>query len=517
MKTIYTTLPVYDRLAKQCYERAHGPRRGMGIVPIMTPRYRLPSMQWNVEDDDPGYIDDIQLVDTNGAETDLENTVVQNQLDVIGMANIGNSAYDGFTSTNYYQFTAQKTTAAGVAYAYTDSFTVVKNKVIWINYALTLTGDAPKLVIVDNAGTDISPIHTMTAGAHSAKLTVSATGTARIRIRSLDTEECDIAISLAWWDTAYPGLNTELTDEFFIYDGHTLGRLLPSGLYYLKMTTINGYIYYSDWFRVDCIYPNLLTGFDPIYITYNIFTVVDLAVTQASEDPAAAADAQSYAVDVIKGERFRVIFNFTFNSGEYPEFYIVESGVGIRSNVVVIADGLNDFILTATQTGTFRFMFNQSGTGVADWSTTEILIFREYSTKYLTLNFTNSCDLGESIYHDDFTQTLWFESESMETSFPQEEEGQKNNDGKFFRTFVRQVKKYVARTKMMPDFMVDVFNRMKLHNSVELIDLVGDVHDVYNIEVEHEWLFDDKYYAKVDLTFDYDETVLSSGCCISIE
>ena len=516
MKTIQTTLPVYNRIEKQCYERAH--HAGVGIVPIMTPRYRLPSMQWNVEADDPGYIDDIRLIDTDGAETDLENAMFQNLLVVAGMDNMGNSGYDVFNSASSFQFTAQKTTAAGIAYAYTDTFSVVKNKVIWINYSLTLTsGTAPKLVIVNNAGTDISPIHTMLAGANTIKLTITETATARIRVRNLDTEQCNIGVSLAWFDTALPGLNTELTDEFFIYNGHTLGQLLPTGLYYLKMATLNGYIYYSDWFRVDCIYPNLLTGFDPIYITYNIFTVVDLAVTQASEVPAAAADAQSYAVNIIKGERFRVVFNFTFNSGEYPEFYIVESGIGIRSNIVVIEDGLNDFILTATQTGTFRFMFNQNGTDVADWSATEILIFREYSTKYLTLNFTNSCDLGELIYHDDFTQTLWFESESMETSFPQEEEGQKNNDGKFFRTFTRQVKKYIARTKMMPDFMVDVFNRMKLHNSIELIDLVGDTHDVYNLEVDHEWLFDDKYYAKIDLTFDYNETVLSSGCCVSIE
>ena len=104
----------------------------------------------------------------------------------------------------------------------------------------------------------------------------------------------------------------------------------------------------------------------------------------------------------------------------------------------------------------------------------------------------------------------------METSFPQEEEGKKNGEGRFVRTFARQVKKYLARTKEMPDYMIDVFNRMKLHNTISLTDLVGDTNTVYNLEVEHEWLFDDKYYAKADLTFDYEEAAIVTACCVNI-
>jgi hypothetical protein len=100
----------------------------------------------------------------------------------------------------------------------------------------------------------------------------------------------------------------------------------------------------------------------------------------------------------------------------------------------------------------------------------------------------------------------------MEPSFPTDEEGSKDGRGRYIRTFARQVKKYLARTVTMPDYMVDVFNRMKLHDTITLMDLVGDVNTVYNLEVEHEWLFDDKYYAKIELIFDYDETVVTSGC-----
>jgi hypothetical protein len=61
--------------------------------------------------------------------------------------------------------------------------------------------------------------------------------------------------------------------------------------------------------------------------------------------------------------------------------------------------------------------------------------------------------------------------------------------------------------------MLDVFNRMKLHYNIELIDILGDTNDVYNLEVEHEWTDTDKYYAKIELTFDYDEAVVIAGCC----
>jgi hypothetical protein len=136
-----------------------------------------------------------------------------------------------------------------------------------------------------------------------------------------------------------------------------------------------------------------------------------------------------------------------------------------------------------------------------------------YSEKYLIINFWNVCDLGNILYQDDFKQTIWIESETMEPSFPMEEKGVENGEGMFIRTFARQVKKYTVKTKELPDFMVDVFHRMKLHDTITLTDLVGDTNTVFNLEVEHEWLWEDKYYAQITLTLDYNEAIVSAGCC----
>ena len=157
--------------------------------------------------------------------------------------------------------------------------------------------------------------------------------------------------------------------------------------------------------------------------------------------------------------------------------------------------------------GYLKLTTNNALTYYSEWFKAEDV------TDYLKIDFYNTCDFYNILYHSGFTQTLWFESETMETSYPIEEEGVKNGEGTFVRTFARQTKKYMVRTLKMPDYMVDVFNRMKLHDTVILTDLQGDENDVYNLEVDHEWLFDDKYYALITLIFDYNETAVVMGCC----
>jgi hypothetical protein len=174
------------------------------------------------------------------------------------------------------------------------------------------------------------------------------------------------------------------TDSYFVYYGGTLATPLSCGNYYLKITTDNALIYYSDWFRADTV------------------------------------------SDCIK---------FTF---------------------------------------------------------------------------FNTCDLGNILYQTAFTQSSWLKSEPMESLFPLEEEGIRNGEGMVVRSFARQPKKYIIRTLTMPYYMVEVFNRVRLHDTVMLTDLVSDTNEVFNLEVDHEWLSQtNKYYAQIILTFDFDETFIN--------
>lgn len=303
-----------------------------------------------------------------------------------------------------------------------------------------------------------------------------------------------------------------LAHDYFTYSGAILKYLLPTGNHYLKITMDNGYIYYSEWFTVDCVYGSLTEfWYNGTYETFTTSGNVLSSVIETGADGYGKSDAAGFSL--ANGESIDVIFYLTKNSGQLPTISIRD----LLGNVIdsaATAEGLNIIELTAS--GAVDVLLYFANTAAANYSTTEIHTIRKYSTKYLIIDFHNDCDLGDFYYHGGFTQTLWFESEPMEMTFPQEEDGVKNGEGRFVRSFARQEKKYIARTKEMPDYMVDVFNRMKLHDFIQLTDLFGDQHYVYNLEPEHEWLNDDKYYARLNLTFDFDEAVVIAGCCNDI-
>lgn len=649
MKTITTTLPIYDKLAKQTYQKAIVNKEQTGQdmpVPIACPRHRLPSLLWNVQSDNPGEIEKIELVGTSGDNAELANgtyvhaaaayetfivsgtaitsainsvtqataimqsnfpisigeyvtirfTLILNSgqlpgfylyllgfsssqwfqakvgynevtfksdfdspickiliynasaanwsTDAIsikkndittffnttaayiqngGGAGFNSATYDTFVSVNKNITSAIKTTAAGVAtcwnvYAVNSApNTINAGDSIRIRANLTLnSGTAPKCVLQRiDTGVNISNIVTLTAGVNYFFLTATSTITGfAIAFYNGNGETCNWSCDLTLGEkSVIPKLYTALTDDYFQYKGTTLGTLLPCGTWYLKITTANGYVYYSDWFTVTSVYENLISAWI-VNITYDTFTSSGTAITSAIEIGADGAAYTGY-FPVKKGDVIKVITNVNLNGGTLPYFVLRDKDTAAWiSNSVQTVIGLNEITLTATANSNFASLLAyQFGGGATNYSTTDIVVMRAYSEKYLTINFSNTCDLGDIVYQDGFTQSLWFESETMENTYPTEEEGQKNGEGRFIRTFARLVKKYLARTKDMPGYMVEVFNTMKLHNTVEIIDLVGDENDVYNIEVEHEWLFDDKYYAKLDLTFDYNEATVVSGCC----
>jgi len=388
MKTIYTTLPIYDKVEKQWFER--GKKGGVDKpVPIICPDYRLPSFQWIDDGDGCASVTTIELLERDGTSIDIT----------------------------------------------------------------------------------------------------------------------------AYFDTL-PAISVLTSYTYFVYNGDNLLSLLPQGVYYLKITMDNDFVYYSDYFEVKCLYDNLILSFTNY--DYAPFESTGTEITEAVSllpPPSEMVGVLSDTFSVREGETIRVIFDITLNSGELPYFALKTTlATVLISNIEQCTEGANVIELTATTSSDIA-QLNIRNEGETDFLTSEIRVVRSYSDEYLTLNFSNGCDIGDILYSEGFTQTLWFESEPMEMSFPLDEKGIENGDARFIRTFGRQVKKYLVRTKEMPGYMVEVFNRMRLHDTIELTDLVGDTNDLYNLEVEHEWLWDDRYYARLDLTFDYNEAFVIGGCC----
>ncbi len=436
------------------------------------------------------------------------------------------ATYDTFTcpAAQTAITSAIKTTAAGEANCYNTVAVgsvptgIIIGEKLRIVVDLTLnSGTAPKIVLRNTGtGAAISNIVTLANGVNYVFLIATATlatGWA-IYIYNSDTEVSNWSATFTdGAKSVLPHLLTAYTDDYFQYAGATLGKLLPVGIYYLVIETEEGYFYYSDWFEATCVYENLISSWTNA--GYDTLTSSGTAITSAIEagvNPNVTSDTFS----VIKGEEIRVVFFHTQNSGELPRLvlYGVTLGASISGIVDVVA-GLNDITFTSSYTITDAVL-DLYNTIATNFSTSEILVIRQYSEKYLTINFQNSCDIGDMMYEAGFEQTMFLNSEPMEQTYPTKEEGQENGEGKFVRTFARQVKKYNCKAGSFPDYMIDVFNRMKLYDDIELIDTVGNVNQVHNLEAEHEWLPPGKYYANINLTFDYDEAVVVMACCVNL-
>ena len=136
-----------------------------------------------------------------------------------------------------------------------------------------------------------------------------------------------------------------------------------------------GHVYYSDWFKVDCVYENLITDFNG-GTDYSPLTVLGTAIISAVN---ASGNAYLYSdtISIDNAVTYQVIFFLTKISGQLPTVLIFTSTGGISSNIVTAVEGLNVITLTATGTYTDAILtFNN--TAAANWSTSEILIIKEY-------------------------------------------------------------------------------------------------------------------------------------------
>jgi hypothetical protein len=134
--------------------------------------------------------------------------------------------------------------------------------------------------------------------------------------------------------------------------------------------------------------------------------------------------------------------------------------------------------------------------------------------KYLKFEYWNTCDLGNIYYQGG--QHFWFylNGDVLEPFHEDIEDGQEDGEGDFVPTYRRQMKRYKIRTALVPDYLIDAIQRMKLHDHIELTFKTGEVEQIYNLDIEVEWQFE-KYcwQGTVTMTFDMDEKVVLGSCC----
>jgi len=269
------------------------------------------------------------------------------------------------------------------------------------------------------------------------------------------------------------------------------------------------HIYFSDWFTVQCVYCNVASEF--VNVNYDTFTVSGTVISSAIDAAGAYAVSTPYQTFYL-GQEITVMFFLTTSGATQPVFSIYSASLGLISNEETAAAGLNELTLTTTRAAEDCYI-RITNAGAANFSTTEILIYTQYACGYVTLSFSNCCNLGDLLYEDGFHQTLWLKSDNIEESFPYTEKGLENGDGKFIPTWRRQEKTYTIKTGLISQYMVDVLHRLKMHDVMTFVDQVGDAFNVESVDVEHEWFGNDKYYATASITLDLGEAVTMMGCC----
>jgi len=118
---------------------------------------------------------------------------------------------------------------------------------------------------------------------------------------------------------------------------------------------------------------NLMTDPDAIGKDYDTFTISGIAVTSAI-NLADAAESRSNEFSVTSGDVVKVITFLTKTSGELPSVALIENGVGEKSNIVQLAEGINIVTLTATATATVSLLINN--TTAANFSLSDIYVFK---------------------------------------------------------------------------------------------------------------------------------------------
>ena len=134
--------------------------------------------------------------------------------------------------------------------------------------------------------------------------------------------------------------------------------------------------------------------------------------------------------------------------------------------------------------------------------------------KYLKFEYWNTCDLGNIYYQGGQHFIFYLDADVGEPIHEEVEEGQENGDGDFIPTYRRQMKRYRIRTGLIPDYLIDAIQRMKLHDNIELTFKSGEVEQIYNVDVEAEWQFERyAWQGTLTITFDMDESITIGACC----
>lgn len=492
MKELFNSLTFYDSVDKQDYNRTGA------IIPVYSPRHRLPSFMIPLGSDTIGTIDRIELIDVDGNQ--YNNDIV------FRGAQWANVSYNTFVASGLNITSAINSDGGGDNALITGLQPVKAGDSIRIKGTFNLiSGDVQNIVIYED-GAPAAPV-ALASGDNEIEYTF--------------TTDCAVEISIVnstfnAGSFSFTGvsINLDLINEHFQtlpevyasatlgdyieYKGEALNYLLPLGLYCVKITADN-YVYYSDYIMVDNIYPNLVSEFtNSSYETFTKYkTIIKSAVNSSGSG---VADSGMFSIK--KGESILIIFYLAV-ANQVPAFSLVSGSLGTISSSVNSAAGINVLTLTSTAAAS-DVVLRITNSSNSTYNTSEILVIRDYSDNYCRIDFTNTNNVGKLLYEDDLEQTVWLgcvlNNPTHETVTVGEEK-----DGVFIAEKITTKYSYTIIT-YCSRAMYSCLLRLPQHDDITITDETGNVYSpaVGNVTIDPpEWV----YYntAKVTIRFNNDD------------
>jgi len=381
----------------------------------------------------------VTLIDCDGNQTNVLPYFV-NAVDLIDDWENGPSPifdYTTFVDDGAGNILTAIESTVATSHCYTvNDISLATGDSLLVNYNLTLnSGTLPNMLLGDAFGVKYSATQQMASGNNYAYLTATgnSSGTVKILIQNEagnnTSFSCDFIGGSLF--VRYPTLhvNERTTYDFITYNGDPLSTTLPYGVYYLKVVDSNA-TYYSEWFSVENIQPQLLTSW-PQTSGWGTFTYSGTSITTAIATGIASSDTNKFGVHM--NEKFIFTYDLILNSGDRPEILLVTpSPAKNASNIVELDDGLNEAELTSIKSDPLMELRIRVS-AASNFALSSVSLRRKWGD-YVHLEFTNSRDFNngdESImYASGWTQQAYLRTYLNKPSHETIEVG-KDKNGKF--------------------------------------------------------------------------------------
>lgn len=209
-------------------------------------------------------------------------------------------------------------------------------------------------------------------------------------------------------------------------------------------------------------------------------------------------------------------------------------------------DGTNDYFVYCGQdvnlkmpTGCYYSILKDEGGNFYYSEVITIEDFQPEKSPYLLLEWWNTCDLKDVVYHlvamydpnvdvqdagCSYINKLYLPDGVLtRPEYPFKEDGEEDGQQTFNPTFQKMDKEISLIVGRCPEYIIDSLNAVRLHDTIQFYkplrknqELIDDAIPVISTSAEQQYIFND-CFANVTLKMLLDEKFVDETCCVEIE